>query len=160
MSEEKEETDPLEIMVISKKTTPNQPVQPNQINRNNTSFHILPQIANGFRTYAKHTGKPVGECVEQALIEYMQNHPTPQIKLNIQQHQPNTNTDIQNRLRNKILTSRIQGTIQILRHLNKTKTGDKTYYQIQLRKLVLQAASLRNPDEYLLRLMEEAEDFI
>ena len=158
------EINPLKNIIYNKKYSPNQPNQPNQLERSNCSFWILSHIARGFRTYAKFSGKTVGSCVEEALLEYMKNHPTDQVSLNLTVDMNSFIMDLDSRLKLKLLKIDLEKTISNIDRMqnNKIRPGKPHQIQNQLRelhKLVKKAIPFSHyPD--IREILEKAEEFI
>ena len=128
--------------------------------RRSISIYISPNILNGFNQYANMTGRSIAEIHEAALLEYMRNHPSPQLKIDLIQDLKAALPDIQTRLRNKVLRDRITNTMKTLRRLEEKGTGDINHFKAQLQKLVLQAARLKYLDADMLKVLEEAEELV
>lgn len=154
------EVNPLKHILYRKNSKPTQPTQPSQLGRKNESFWMSPNIARGFRSYSRFTNQPVGVCVEEALIEYMQNHPVQQVSLSVIRDLRSIVPSLQTRLRTKILKRRIRHVLNILTRLEQNSTGNPDEFRRQLHKLVLQATKIRSPEPSLLELLGEAEDHI
>jgi hypothetical protein len=95
-----------------------------------------------------------------ALMEYMRNHPSPQVRIDVVQDLKVALPDIQTRLRNKVLRDKIDGTSKIMRRLQERGAGDINRFKAQLQKLVLQGAKLKYLDAELLRVLEDAEELL
>jgi len=159
------EVNPLEDILYSKKNQPNQPNQPNQFNdkliRTNTSFHILPSIASGFRSYSKFQSKTVGGCVEAAFIEYMQNHPVDQVTLQVTKDMRSFIPSLSDKLKLKIiknkLSKRLEVTIRLYQRGNEYDIQDNLEV---FQKIIEKALRIKNPDPELTELLRKSEEYL
>lgn len=152
---------PLKNIIYNKKNALNRSVQPNQLTRSNCSFHILPHIARGFRTYARFSEKTLGECVEDALIEYMRNHPSDQVSLNLTMSMDSVIMDISSRLQLKLLKTDLKNKIENVERLkaeyklHKNQNTDLKQ-RIKSAKLTKAQTELQNNLKALNKLIKKA----
>lgn len=120
-------------------------------------FRLNPNISRAFREYAKVKGGKLGFVVESALIEYMQNHPIPQIRLTISQEI----TDYQPELKNNLKLGMAK---QELRHaLNLLQDKDPRIIREnlpRLKKAINKALNCRSSDEELTVMLERAGGYL
>lgn len=163
MSED--EFNPLADILYSKKNQPNQPNQPNQFNdkliRTNTSFHMLPNIASGFRAYSKFTNKKVGACVEAAFLEYMRNHPVDQVTLQVTKDMRSFLPSLSDKLKLKIIKNKLREKLDLTIRLY--QKGNEYHIQDNLesfQKLIEKALRIKNPDPDLIELLRKSEEYL
>ena len=128
--------------------------------RGTCSFYMSRSLYKGWCRYCELSGQKHNHLTEEALLEYMRNHPVPQVTLNVTQDLAAYAPDIKTRLRNKILRDKIGSVIATLHRIQETGRGDRTIFSQQLQKLVLQATNMKHPDADLMELLKEAEDLI
>ena len=160
-----EEFNPLEDILYAKKNQPNQPNQPNQLNeklvRTNTSFHMLTNIASGFRTYSKFTGKTVGMCVEEAFIEYMRNHPVDQVTLQMTKDMRSFLPSLADKLKLKMVKNNLKNRLDVTIRLH--QRGNDADIQFNLnpfQKAIKKALRIKNPDPELTELLRKSEEYL
>jgi hypothetical protein len=124
------------------------------------SIRINSNVIGGFRQWVKFSGLTLGEATGAAMLEYMQNHPQTQIKLNVIPNLEAYALDVKTRLRNKIIKDKICSVVATLQRIQETGRGDKASFGQQLQKLVLQATNLKHPDADLVELLKEAERWL
>ena len=153
------EINPLKNIIYNK-NQPTQPTQPNRLNRNNCSFWMLPNIAKGFRTYSKFSGKSIGECVEEAFLEYMKNHPLEQVSLNVTTDMRTVFQDISTRIEMKLTINELQKILDLLYKYD--KIGNTLDYEQELKKLqkTVRKAIKFSANPQMRTLLEKAEEFI
>ena len=151
------EINPLTNVVVGKKNASN---RSNRIERSSHPMYLNPLIFDAWQQYCRHSGQKHCDLVEAALIEYMRNHPSAQVRIDVIQDLKAALPDIQTRLRNKVLRDKIVNTMRTLRRIEEKGTGDINHFRTQLQKLVLQAARLRYLDADLLKVLEEAEELL
>jgi len=155
-----EEINPLANIVIGKKNASIRSDRSDRIEqRSSHPIYLSSLIFNSWQQYCCHSGEPHCELVEAALLEYMRNHPTSQVRIDITQDLKAALPDMQTRLRNKVLRDKIEGTLTIMRRLMERKDNPEEY-RAQLQKLVLQATRLKHLDADLLRVLEQAEELL
>ena len=161
---EDEEVNPLEDIIYNRKNQSNQPNQPNQLdqyNRTNTSFHLRPRVANSLRRYSRFTDKTVGECVEAAFIEYMQNHPVDQVSLSVTSDIRSILPSLKSRMKNKIILKQLEDTLKVTIRLHqKGNDYDIRKHYPTFRKAVEKALRVKKPDEDLLNILRRCEDYL
>jgi len=142
----------------TKQNKTNQPNQPNQINherRSNQSFHLFPSVADSFRKYAHRVPeKNVGEVIEEALFEYIENHPIEDVTLIIQRKLTEEIPDVSRRLEQKILIKDIRYCVYHMDNIRKTGKGDYDCFHEQLIGHLKNAIKIKNPNGELVKLME------
>lgn len=161
MTGEEEEINPLSNILYRKKNSPNIPNRPNRLGRSPTSFWILPNIAEGFREYAKFTGKSIGECLESALIEYMKNNQVQQVTINVTKDMRSILPNLNNRLRQKITKNQLGEKLDLIIRLH--EIGNE--HEIQrnhpnFQKAVEKALRIKRPDKELIELLKKSEDYL
>ncbi len=162
--DENDEVNPLKDIIYNRKNRSNQPNQPNQLdqyNRTNTSFHLRPHVANAIRKYSRFTDKTVGECVEAAFIEYMQNHPVDQVSLSVTSDIRSILPTLKSRMKHKIVRKQLEDTLKVTIRLHQ-KGNDydiRTHYST-FRKAVEKALRVKKPDEDLLNILRRCEDYL
>jgi hypothetical protein len=129
------------------------------LSRNPTSFYISKNIASGWRQYCHVNGRHTHELTEEAFIEYMRNHPLPQVSLSVTQDLASYAPTMRDRLRNKILKEKITNVLVTLRRVKESGKGEGIFRR-QLQKLVLQATNLKRPDDELIELLRDVEKFL
>jgi hypothetical protein len=92
-------------------------------------------------------------------MEYMRNHPLPQVTLSVVQDLKAFAPDVKDRLRNKII-KKLRVAMATLRRIRESGRGDQHVFRKQLQKLALQATNLKKPDSELLELLREAEQLL
>lgn len=128
--------------------------------RRANSFYLSENISDGWRRYCELTGESTYLLTEAAFIEFMQNHPIPQMSLNVTRDLITFGPTVKDRLRNKIITNKIQVTMKTLQRIQELGKGDEKKFRDQLEKQILQATRLKRPDSELMSLIEEAEQLL
>lgn len=159
------EVNPLEDILYSIKKQPNQPNQPNQLNeklvRTNTSFHMLANIASGFRKYSKFTGKTVGMCVEEAFIEYMRNHPVDQVTLQMTKDMRSFLPSLADKLKLKMVKNNLSKRLEVTIRLHQRGNETDIQYNIDIfQKAIKKALRIKNPDPELTELLRKSEEYL
>lgn len=155
-----EEINPLANVVVGRKSSSNRSNRSNRIERSSHPMYLNPLIFDAWQQYCRHSGQKHCDLLEGSLIEYMRNHPSPQIKIDVIQDLKAVLPDVQTRLRNKVLRDKISGTVKIMRRLQEKGAGDINRFKAQLQRLVLQATRLKYVDAELLKALEEAEELL
>jgi hypothetical protein len=155
---------PLSPIYIDKKNRSNLTNLTNLINdnllRSNCSFYLSTNINSAWRQYCHLSGKGGCWLIEEALIDYMRRNPLPQVNLSVTQDLAAYAPTMRDRLRNKILKEKITSVLATLRRVRDSGKGDHGVFRKQLQKLVLQATNLKRPDDELMELLREAENFL
>jgi len=128
----------------------------NYLSTEPVSIRLNSNIIDGFRQWVKFSGFQLGRATEAAMLEYMKNHPQPQIRLSVTQNLSAYTPDVKDRLKNKIVSDKLTAAMATLRHIRASGKSEASFKR-QLQKLVLQAADLRKPDAELVKLLEEVE---
>lgn len=128
-----------------------------KLSRSNVSFYLSTNLNVAWRQYCRLSGKDGCWLIEEAFVEYMRNHPLPQVSLCVTQDLIAYAPTIRDRLRNKILKDKITSVLTTLKRIRESGKGDQGVFRKQLQKYVLQATSLKRPDHELIELLEEAE---
>jgi len=162
---EDEEFNPLEDILYAKKNRSNQPNQPNQFNkklvRTNTSFHILQNIASGFRTYSKFTGKTVGACVEEAFLEYMRNHPVDQVTLQVTKDMRSFLPSLADKLKLKMVKNNLSKRLQVTIRLHQRGNDADIQFNLDVfQKAIQKALRIKNPDPELTDLLRRCDEYL
>lgn len=160
-----EEFNPFKNILYRKKNSPTQPTQPTQLvkklQRSNKSFWVLPNVADGFRQYARFTDKTFGECVEDAFIEYMRNHPLDQVSLSITKDIREVLPNLADRLKGKIFKNRLSDKLELIIRLHEIGNEHEIKRNLpDFQKAVEKALKVKNPDKGLLDLLRESEDYL
>ena len=117
-------------------------------------------VALVFRRYAHmHTGS-LAVCIENALLEYMQNHPLEDVNLTINHVTEKKLTEIQKRLEIALMYSEIKHLVEVLDRIQRTGLGNYKEFQYDLLKALKPAIKLRTPSPKLIELLKEAEKHI
>jgi len=158
---DKEHSNPLRHIIYNNNNNiPTQPTQPTQLGRSNISFWVLPNIAKGFRMYVKFTGKTLGVCVEEALLEYMKNHPIQQVTLNITKDMNSFVMDISTKLEYKLLKKDLEKRINIVARLSDSKNEIELQRQLKTLEKLIRKSLKFSSDIEIKRLLEKAEKYI
>jgi hypothetical protein len=135
------------------------------------SIRIPSWIIGGFRQWVKFSGLSLGEATGKAMIDFMQNNPLAQVKLNVTQDLRaalSAVTDIENiqaELDNEEHSSKLREIIDSFRRFQSENVkGSRSealrIRQDLLRKAVRKAAKTRRPDAELIELIKEARDLL
>jgi len=157
----RDEINPLKSIIYNKEKRSNQPNQPNQIKRSNCSFHMLPQIAQGFRTYAKFTENKVGVCVEEALIEYMRNNPVDQVTLNVTKDMRSVLPTLADKLKLKITKNNLSDKLELMKRLHQIGNESKIKEHLpSFQKIIEKALRVKTVDNELTDLLRQSEEYL
>jgi len=131
-----------------------------KLSRTNVSFYLSTNLNTAWRQYCRLSGKDGCWLIEEAFVEYMRNHPLPQVSLSVIQDLAAYAPTIHDRLRNKILKEKIISVSATLRRIRDSGKGNQEVFKKQLHKLVLQATNLKRPDEELIELLKQIENLL
>jgi len=127
--------------------------------RKNFSLYLSENIIRNFRAYARrHLTKSTAECLEEALMEYMDNHPVDGVTLSFEANGVTKQVTIAERLSSRILSNKIENTLIILDRLD----GDnrRIAFRDDLQNHILKAFKLRTRSDRLTGLIERAEEYL
>ena len=161
LNPDREEVNPLTSIIYNKEKRSNQPNQSNQIKRSNCSFHMLPQVAQGFRTYAKFTGNKVGVCVEEALIEHMRNNPIDQVTLNVTKDMRSVLPTLADKLKLKIIKNNLSDYLELMKRLHQIGNESKIKEHLpKFQKVIEKALRFKKGDKELTELLRQSEEYL
>lgn len=125
------------------------------------SFYLEESVAKSFREYAKRVpGKTVGEVLEEALVEYMGNHPVELFVSPIQLTIGDTLGDKKEEIRVRLLTKQIQRVSKILANIDENGVGEREKWEAKLVELLLRGTEVKNGGEEFLAVLEEAYELV
>jgi len=122
---------------------------------------MLPQIAQGFRTYAKFSGNNVGVCVEEALIEFMKKYPVDQVTLNVTKDMRSVLPTLADKLKLKIIKNNLSDKIELMKRLH--QIGNETKIKEHLpafQKIIERALRVKKLDNELTELLRQSEEYL
>ncbi len=156
------DTHPLTNIIIGKKNRSNliditDRLERKKSDRISVSVYLSRNIWGGWKDYCARSGVPHHQVTESALIEYMQNHPLPQVTLSVVHDLKLYAPDVKDRLRNKIIKDKLRVIMTTLKRLESSGTGNQQVFKKQLQKLVLQATNIKRPDPELIDILSEVE---
>lgn len=155
-------TNPLNNIIIGKKNQSNisnilDLIDQNKIGRTNFSIYISGNIVNAWRLFCRTSGKSTCWTTEEALLEYMKNHPSSQVQFNLTRNIQVIAPDVQHRIKVKILVDEIKTNLQHVKSVKAEGRGSLRSTTLALRKSCLKASKLSSTDPDLLNILEEAE---
>ncbi len=114
---------------------------------------------NEFSQYARGSQESIATNLENALIEYMINHPLKNHTITIQ-HMLKESLDngIQHDLEDQILCSDIEGYLETLERIKRSGQGDFEEFKLGLYKVVVNAIKFRSPSDRLLSLLHKIKE--
>ena len=122
---------------------------------------MLPQIAQGFRTYAKFTENKVGVCVEEALIEYMRNNPVDQVTLNVTKDMRSVLPTLADKLKLKIIKNNLSDKLELMKRLHQIGNESKIKEHLpSFQKIIEKALRVKTVDNELTDLLRQSEEYL
>ena len=129
--------------------------------RKPTTFYMKKSVATAFRSYAKrHPSYNVADCVEYALLEYMQNHPLHDVSLNFKVVEKIKDRVLQNRIEETILSSEITRVVDLIDRRSGRGQNNNGQYVCELQDLLLKAIRLKDPSDATVKILERAEGYL
>lgn len=129
--------------------------------RTSTCFHLKKSVAKAFRTYGRrHPSYNIADCLEFALLEYIQNHPLKDVALNFNLVEKIKDRVLHNRIEEKILSSEITRVLNLIDCRNDKGRNNNSQYVFELQDLLLKAIKLKIPSRDMDALLERAEAYI
>jgi len=153
-----EEYNPLTPIKYGEKKRSNITVRSNILERKTCTFYAYPNIIDGFKRYARFTGKTLAECFEAALIEYMQNHPLSQVNINVTVDMRAVISSEKDELKAKILFEELQTLLSILERNDENTLAFRTTRK-KLHKALIQAYDLKHAYPRLENLIEKGRQY-
>jgi hypothetical protein len=155
------EINPLTNIIIGKKnqcSNYNVVTTPHQILRTEpVSIRLNCNVIGGFRQWCKFSGFTLGDAAGKALLEFMQNHPQPQVKLTVAQDirkiLPDTKTDLKLGIAKQELR-------ECLNHFNNGDQKTIKAFLPSLRRAVKRALQISTGDEELNAMLKRAGGFL
>ena len=158
-----EEINPLRNVYLEKKNRSVITDITDITDRKSLSFYISSRIAKAFKTYSRLTGKALYWCAEEAFLEYMRNHPIPQVSLTVAMDFRSFLPDLGTRLKSKILKEQLTRLLDIISRVSQDKdVSEDVKFKLrkQLQGLVLQAVKVHPPDEELMAVLKDVEELL
>lgn len=129
--------------------------------RSSTCFHLKKSVAKAFRTYARrHPSYNIADCLESALLEYIQNHPLATVSLNFNLVEKIKGRVLQNRIEEKILSNEITRLLDLIDRRNGKGRNNNAKYVFELQDLLLKAIKLKTPSVDMDALLMRAEEYL
>lgn len=123
------------------------------------SVYISKKIIDDFSVYAKGSLEGMAYHLEQALIEYMINHPRENHAVIIQHMlKKYINTGLQHELEEQLICSNIKAYLTTIRRIEQDGRGDIEQIKVDLCKSVSNAVKFREPTDKLLSLLQQVKD--
>ena len=123
------------------------------------SVYVSQRLMEEFCIYAKGTRESVAYHLEQALIEYMINHPRENHAVIIQQMlEKSINGGLQRELEEQLLCSNIRAYLDTIKRIEQDGRGDIDQIKVDLCKSVSDAIKFREPTDKLLSLLQQVKD--
>lgn len=149
-----------------KPSIPNQTKPVNMLNMLNMlnqrtvrSVYASKSLMDEFSMYAKGTRESVAYHLEQALIEYMLNHPRENRAVIIQHMlKKSINNGLQRELEEQLLCSNIKAYLDTIKRIEQDGRGDIEQIKVDLCKSVSEAVKFREPTDKLLNLLQQVKD--
>lgn len=123
-----------------------------------TTVYASKKLMNEFSQYARGSQESVATNLENALIEYMINHPLENHVVTIQHVlKESLNNGIQHDLEDQILCSDIEDYLETLERIKRSGQGDFEEFKLGLYKVVVNAIKFRSPSDRLLSLLHKVK---
>jgi len=126
--------------------------------RESWGAHIDSSVAQGFTDYARLGKRKVGRVVEDALIEYMKNHPISDVQININQ-QVEKIVPVQQSIKIRIFTEKIQKRLDIIKRIIEKEHNPSNHVD-ELKCEILKLVDIPNLPESTIELLEEASTYL
>jgi hypothetical protein len=124
-----------------------------------TTVYASKKLMNDFSQYAKGSQESVATNLENALAEYMINHPLENHTVIIQHVlKESISNGVQHDLEEQLLCSDIKGYLDTLERIKKSGRGDFDEFKLGLYKVVVNAVKFRDPTDKLLSLLQQVKD--
>ena len=127
--------------------------------RKTVAFYMKGGIAKTFSSYAhRNLDKSMAECLETALLEYMERNPLKQVMVSYELRESIKERTLNDRVQSKILCNKIENTLSILDRVD--KKNNQLIFKGELEDHLLRAIKLKSPSEDLVSLIERAEEYL
>ncbi len=129
--------------------------------RKGICFYINTSIAKAFKTYARfHPQHNLADCLERALLKYMQETPLEGVSINIELVENIKNKALGSRIEEKILVSEITRVLKVLDSIKKNGRSNYPRFLYELQGLLMKAIKIKTPSESTVKLLERAETYL
>jgi hypothetical protein len=127
-----------------------------ELSRGNTSFYLSRDLSQSWRQYCKHSGADGCWLIEEALMEYMKNHPLQNVNLSVTQdlrsYTPSRNSEI----KLEIAKQELREQVELISKVKQRDPNKIRAFLPKLRRVMRKSVELNYQDEEMVELLEMA----